>query len=211
MRILVPTHVDPSKKNKLINYVESIIENLKKKTETELFWFVFQPDPFKAENTDILDIHDFDNAVELLQKIKPDCVFANNNSREPISYSLSIAAKYLNIPLVYYYLNDLPPIIGDQPDTTFSKNSSRVLRNFFSNKVATDIQNDSAVMRRGRFFIYKNMFLFRTRKIIGVNYIMTLKLLINDFTMYFLYKKPIWNKLADLNLCSNTDYYKFLQ
>ena len=131
LRILAPTHVIPSKKNKLINYVENIVTEVNKKVEIEVFWFIFQPDTLKTENNNFLDIHNFNNAIELLEKIKPDCIFANNNSREPISYSLSIAAKYLKIPLVYYYLNDLSPINGNQPDIGFTKNMSILLRNFF--------------------------------------------------------------------------------
>jgi|TARA_B110000438_G_C15783698_1_gene637431 UDP-N-acetylglucosamine:LPS N-acetylglucosamine transferase len=210
LRILVPTHVIPSKKNKLINYVENIATEVNKKVEIEVFWFIFQPDTLKTENNNFLDIHNFNNAIELLQKIKPDCIFANNNSREPISYSLSIAAKYLKIPLVYYYLNDLSPINGNQPDIGFTKNMSILLRNFFSDKVVTDTQGNASKMRRGKFFIYKNMFLFKTRIVIGTNYAKAIKLLINDLILYVSYKKPIWNKLSDLNLCSNTEYYDFL-
>ena len=109
MKILVSTSVIPFKKNRFIKYVENIIQNINVKTPTEIFWLVYQPEQVinqKIEDGEILDIHDFKNATELLEKIKPDCVIANNNSREPISYSLTIAANYLKIPLVFYYTND---------------------------------------------------------------------------------------------------------
>ncbi len=180
---------------------------------TEIYWLVFQPDPIISQKIDdekILDIHNFKNAIEVLKKIKPDCVIANNNSREPISYSLTIAANYLKIPLVFYYLNDRTPILGDQPDMTYSKNFLILLRNFLSNKVATDSNNNKKTFRRGKFFYYKNIFLFKTRKSIGINYLKAIKFFIKDLIWYFKYKKPLWSKCADLNLCTNNSLYTFL-
>ena len=213
MKILISTHVFPTKKNKLINYVESIYEVLQTKTQTKIIWLVFQPDKFIEQNNEdgsILDMHDFKNAVELLQKVKPDCVFANNNSREPISNSLSIAANHMKIPLIVYYTNDNTPILDGGANMTYTKNASMLFRNFFADKVQTDTESDKVFMRRSRFFYYKNKFLFRTRRKIGVNYFKGVKLFIKDLIWYFLYKRPIANKLADLYLCSNEILYNFL-
>ena len=53
LRILAPTHVIPSKKNKLIKYVENIATEVNKKVEIEVFWFIFQPDTLKTENSSL--------------------------------------------------------------------------------------------------------------------------------------------------------------
>ena len=213
MKILVSTPIVPTKKNKLVRYVDNIVKNIKIKKPVKISWFVFQPDDVvnqKIDNGEILDIHDFENAVELLKKVKPDCVMANNNSREPISYSLTLAANFLKIPLIFYYLNDRTPILGNQPNMTYSKNFSIQLRNFLSNRITTDSSSDKKTLRRGKFFYYKNMFLFKTRKSIGLNHLETTKLFLNDLIWYLRYKKPVWSKYADLNLCSNNDLHDFL-
>ena len=141
LKILVATAVIPSKKNKLILYIENIVQNIKIKIPVELFWVVYQPDNVinqKIEQAKVLDIHDFQNAVELLEKIKPDCIIANNNSREPINYSLTIAANHLKILLVFYYLNDQISVDEYKPGMTYSKHFMIILRNFFSNRMPTE-------------------------------------------------------------------------
>lgn len=214
MKVLIATAVIPIKKNKLVRYIENIMQNIKTKMDSEIFWLVYQPDHIisqKMDDGEILDIHDFETAIEVLKKIKPDCVIANPNTREPINYSLTIASKYLKIPLVFYYLNDRTPILGNHPDMTYSKNFFIILRNFFSNKVATDSSDEKRSMRRGKFFYYKNKFLFKTRKSIGMNYFNATKLFISDLVWYFRYKKQFLGKNADLNLCSNNSLYEFLR
>ena len=213
LKILVATAVIPNKKNKLIKYVENIVENMKTEIPVRVFWLVYQPEHItnqKIGDNEILDIHDFKNSTELLEKIKPDCVIANNNSREPINYSLTIAANYLKIPLVFSYLNDQIPIEKYAPGMTYSKHSMILLRNFFANKLPTDSTNKKNTLRRGKFFCYKNMFLFKTRKANGMNDLKAVKLFMNDVIWYFKYKKPVWNNHGDLNLCSNVNWYKFL-
>ena len=194
-------------------YIENIVQNIKIKIPVELFWVVYQPDNVinqKIEQAKVLDIHDFQNAVELLEKIKPDCIIANNNSREPINYSLTIAANYLKIPLVFYYLNDQISVDEYKPGMTYSKHFMIILRNFFSNRMPTDNKNKRGIMRRGRFFYYKNIFLFKTRNSIGIDRLKSTKLFINDLIWYLRYKKPVWNNYANLNLCANNSWYEFL-
>jgi len=212
MKILVPSSVLPSQKNKLVTYATNIKDSLAKKTTIELVWLICQPDRVSNsiyDSNTIIDIHDFDDAVKALENIKPDCVLANNNSREPLSYSFSLAAKYLKIPLIYYYLNDLVPFLGYSPYKNSWENLSILQKRFFANKVPTDSEDQKKFMRRGRFFVFKNIFLMKTRIKTGVNTIKAIKELLGDLSLYFLYKKPIWNKLADVNLCSNQEVYDF--
>jgi len=212
MKILIPSSVLPSQKNKLVIYVHNLKDSLKRKTNIELVWLVCQPDKIsnsKYDNDSIIDIHNFNDAVKALNDIKPDCVLANNNSREPLSYSFSLAAKFLKIPLIYYYLNDLAPVLGHGGYKNYRENLSILLKRFFANKVPTDSDDKKKFMRRGIFFIFKNIFLMKTRIRTGVNTIKAFNELLSDMSLYFLYKKPIWNKLADLNLCSNQELYDF--
>jgi len=166
MKILIPSSVLPSQKNKLVIYAYNLKDSLKRKTNIELVWLICQPDKFsnyKYDNDSIIDIHNFNDAVKALNDIKPDCVLANNNSREPLSYSFSLAAKFLKIPLIYYYLNDLAPVLGSSPYKNSKENLSILLKRFFANKVPTDSEDKKKFMRRGSFFIFKNIFLMKTR------------------------------------------------
>ncbi|NWJ29647.1 hypothetical protein HX850_01835, partial [Marine Group I thaumarchaeote] len=213
MKILVATAVIPNKKNKLIKYIENIVENIKVKIPVKIFWLVYQPEHVinqKIKDGEILDIHDFENSIELLEKIKPDCVIANNNSRDTINYSLTIAANYLKIPLVFSYLNDQIAVEKDKSDMTYSKHFMILLRNFFSSKIPTDSKNEKKTLRRGKFFYYKNMFLFKTRKSNGMSNLKATRLFINDLIWHIRYKKPVWNNCGNLNLCSNLSWYEFL-
>jgi len=213
LKILVATAVIPIKKNKLIKYVENVVQNINIKTSAKIIWLVYQPEKVinqKIENDEILDIHDFENSIELLKKIKPDCVIANNNSRDTINYSLTIAANYLKIPLVFYYLNDQIAVEKYKPGMTYSKHFMILLRNFFSSKIPTDSNDKKKTLRRGKFFYYKNMFLFKTRKSSGMSNLKATRLFINDLIWHIRYKKPVWNNCANLNLCSSISWYEFL-
>jgi len=213
LKILVATAVIPVKKNKLIKYVENVVQNINIKTSAKIIWLVYQPEKVinqKIENDEILDIHDFKNSIELLKKIKPDCVIANNNSRDTINYSLTIAANYLKIPLVFYYLNDQIAVEKYKSDMTYSKHFMILLRNFFSSKMPTDSKDEKKTLRRGKFFYYKNMFLFKTRKSSGMSNLKAARLFINDLIWHIKYKKPVWNNHGNLNLCPNVNWYEFL-
>lgn len=213
MKILIPSPVLLTQKNKLITYVYNLKDSLSKKTKIELVWMIYQPDRIsdsKYDNDTIFDIHDFNDAVEVLEKIKPDCILTNNNSREPIAFSFILASKYLKKPLIYYYLNDLVLGLGSSSSyKNFWENARILIRRFFANKIATDSEDQKQFMRRGRFFGFKNIFLMKTRIRIGVNPIIAIKELIRDYSLYFRYKKPIWNNLGDLYLCSNLELYNF--
>ena len=182
MKILIASSVLPSQKNKIITYSYNLKDSLKRKTNVELVWLVYQPDKVsnsKYDNDTIIDVHNFDDAITALENIKPNCVLANNNSREPLNYSFSLAAKFLKIPLIYYYLNDLAPILGHSPYKNSKENLSILLRRFFANKVPTDSEDQKKFMRRGRFFIFKNIFLMRTRIRTGIHLIKALKHLLS--------------------------------
>ena len=77
MKILVPSSVIPNKKSVRTLYISELIKSLKEITDLDFFWFLYQPDRVKAVNlpdSHILDIHDFNNAVDCLTQIRPDCV-----------------------------------------------------------------------------------------------------------------------------------------
>ncbi len=212
MKIIIPSPIEPTKKNRLIQYVYNLKKGIEKNQKCELIWIVAQPDKFenyKFHNDHVIDIRNFKNASHAIRKINPDIVLANNNSREPLSFSFSLAAKKEKIPLVFYYLNDLSPVFGKGPYKSYKENISILLRNFFSDKVVTDEDSQKRKFRRGKFFLFKNSFLMKTRLSLGINLFSVLYAFFSDLSLYIFYKKPIWTKLGDLNLCSNQELFNF--
>ena len=210
MKILIPSSVFPTQKNRLVQYAYNL-KNSAKDNNIQLIWVISQPNKFsetKFEDDLVIDIHQFTNAIKVIEKIKPDCVLTNNNSREPITMSFILAAKKKKIPLVYYYLNDQAPKLGVGAYKSQKENLTIRFRSLIADKTPMD-SNEKKKLKRGLFFMYKNKFLMRTRHKSGINWITVLRNFFEDILSYVNYKKPIWNNLADLNLCSNQELFEF--
>ena len=83
--------------------LENLIPVLKSHVDIHVIWFVYSPDKLNLEKiTDtgekIIDIHDYENAIEVLKKEKPDMIYSGA-SWDPINYAFSIAGKIFNIPV----------------------------------------------------------------------------------------------------------------
>ncbi|EIJ66913.1 hypothetical protein BD31_I0475 [Candidatus Nitrosopumilus salaria BD31] len=167
MKILVPSPVTPDKNSVRIVYVSEIMKQVKKKIDLDFFWFIYQPDRINSsthQDFKILDIHDFNNALDCLMDIKPDCVMIGPNF-EPIQYAFSISCKKLKIPLIVFYyfgyeFEKFQSIRGP-------KKIISTLRNIFSNSIPTDSDKQKSFLRRLNFILYKIKFLSKTRKTVG--------------------------------------------
>lgn len=200
MKILVPTSVHPSKKNLRTIYINNVKKYLEDLIELELAWIVYQPEPIqlsKNSKTTILDIHQFKNSVDLLKQTKPDCVMVTN-SLDPIQYSLSLACKFLKIPLACFYYND--PITRK---IDFIKNTSVIVRTFFSDQLPTDNIYQQKKMRRGKFFIYKYLFLIKTKQSIHFSSLNIFGSIFKEIFMYLTNKNLFSNTLADIHFLPN--------
>jgi len=126
MKIFVPTGTHPSKNSSPILYIKNILKNLE---SASCIWFLYQPQRMKTSengNEKILDIHNYENAVEVFKEVNPDCVITNNNKYNLIDYAFSLAAKFLEIPLIYYKVVDLVEIEN-------TRNISQIKNNFKRN------------------------------------------------------------------------------
>ena len=117
IKILISLHTMPTIRSYKQIIVNQIIPELKKNIEVKIFWFIYMPEKnnhIKQNNIDevILDIHDFKNAVDVIQKIKPDIIYSSPTNNLP-DYALNLAAKYLKIPTVGEMMND--SIIDSEP------------------------------------------------------------------------------------------------
>jgi len=160
IRILVPIPVLPNRISETTLIFKNVIPELKRKVEPHIIWLVYSPNKItnvqKKDNETILDIHDYCNFVEILEKTKPDIVYAMANY-SLIDFAVSSAAKYLEIPVISKFMNKVAVV---------SKNMKKSLvSRIFENSMITDQDSEKQFMRRGRFFLYKWLFLVKTLNI----------------------------------------------
>ena len=171
MKIFVPTSTHPSKNSTLNKIVRNIVKNLKTFDSVSCIWFLYQPERLKTSkdsNEIIIDIHDYENAVQVLQDVKPDCVITNNNKYATIDFAFSLAAKFLNIPLIYCKIVDFTDLENSKKLTQVKDNFKRNLRKFV-------LKDPSTNQIHGSFVMFKNKFLFETKKKVDQNIIGNIK------------------------------------
>lgn len=173
IKILASLHTMPD----VVSYKAMIFRNIlpimREKTQVHVTWLVYMPEKFNLpiqEEPDrtILDIHDYRNAVEIIQKVKPDIIYGSPTLNLP-DHALTLAGRFLNIPVVGEIMNQ--GLI--KTDTIGTVKS--YITGFFENSVPTDTSEKKQFMRRGRFFIYKYLFLLRTQKAVRMNFIKILE------------------------------------
>lgn len=173
LKILVPIHTLPDVKSITTILFENLLSVLKTKVNVHILWLVYKPDKLILENqqyTDhtILDIHNYENAVDVIKKEKPDLIFAEG-SWGLIDYALSSAAKFCNIPTFGVAFSAI------QLEKNLLENISSNITRFFQNSIPTDTkQNKKKFMKRGRFFLFKYIFLLKTKFIVKKDIIHTL-------------------------------------
>ena len=169
IRILIPTYVSPDTKSIITLFFENLLPVLKQHANIHIIWLVYQPDRINqsqkiSEDTTVIDIHDYDNAIELLQKQKPDIIFASA-TRSFIDYALSIASKSMGIPVFSMFWSDWYTLISSK-----TQHAALSMSRFFQSSTPTDTnQSQKQPMRRGRFFMAKYLFLARTQKAAKMN------------------------------------------
>ena len=166
IHILAMHHVLPENKSASTIILENIVHELRKKTQVRVTWLIYRPERIKNIDQkdlsyNILDIHDFNNGLEIIQKVKPDLIFSDAYMYF-IQYALSLAGKSLKIPIISDYSVGI----------TLLENPIKVFKSFiflfFQNSVPID-NEEKQFMKRGRFFIYKILFLIKTQRILKVN------------------------------------------
>jgi len=158
IRILVPISTLPERVSETILIFKNIIPELQKKANPHIIWLVYLPNKITKKQTTefetILDIHDYHNFVEILEKEKPDLVYAMANY-SLIDFAVSSAAKYLGIPVLSKFMNKVAVVSKNLRKSVFTR--------LFEKMVPTDEDpSQKQFMRRGRFFLYKWLFLVRT-------------------------------------------------
>lgn len=192
IKILTSHHVTPDVRSLRTLYFERVLPLLRTTTKVHIIWLVYMPDKLKSIKSKeldvtILDIHDFNNAVEVIQKIKPDVIHAAPYPNLP-DYALALAGKYLKIPVFGEVVNQL--FVEDRLTKMIRLNVSA----FLEKSVPTDVgESKKQFMRRGRFWVYKYKFLLRTQLAIKMKKIEIIKKFFTILEVHF----SIWKKRND--------------
>ena len=195
IRILVPLHIMPTEKHITTIMFENLLPELKSQFNISIFWLVYRPEKlidFKIPTNlgQIIDIHDFDNCVDVINEIKPDIIYENED-RGIIDLACELAAIYLKIPVIV-------PINNASINLTFSKKYQfshliKILKTFFYKQSSSNskINNPSSV--KGNFYLTKFNFLLKTMKASRVNIFKRLSFFYIIFKSMLSEKPPIFS------------------
>src|SRR5438309_8718355 len=110
LKILIPLHTMPDTKSVITMFFENLLPVIKNRTKVQIMWLVYTPEklPFIQQNNSediILDIHNYKNALDVIQKEKPDIIYASE-TWQFIDYALSSTAKIFHIPVFCVVYSD---------------------------------------------------------------------------------------------------------
>ena len=177
LKILVVNDVFPHVKNRTTILFKNIVPLIKKKFDVKIFWIITdnygEISKITHPNYEILYLSSFNNAREILEKIKPDlCCHLVGPSI--IDYAFMEAERSLTIPNFGYvdsqYIlshenNEI--IIGNyfRDQTSKQKIFSENVKQFFERKNLSE--EDDIKASRGKNFLKKCFFLIKTFRSIG--------------------------------------------
>lgn len=145
---------------------ENILPVIEAKTDVHVTWLVYMPQKVNSNSKNlsysIIDIHNFRNAVEVVQTVKPDIIYGSPTVNLP-DIALTLAGRFLKVPVVGELINE--SLVKTKLLETLRSHTS----SFFASSVPTDVTEEKQFMKRGRFFIYKYIFLLRTQIAIGMS------------------------------------------
>ena len=101
LTIFYPLHVFPTEKHLSTILINNITKFLNKKIKVSYIFFLYDQEKSRKrlDNNTLIYLDQFSNAVDVLQKTKPDIVFLNED-RSTIDLSFHIACDFLKIPVM---------------------------------------------------------------------------------------------------------------
>lgn len=187
LRILAARHFGFDKKNCTTMTIDNILPILEKKFKVKVIWFFYLPEKNQYtkidSNLEVEDVHDYNNAVELLKKTKPDIIL-DNDYPSLMDLAIDVAARHLKIPVITRMIvTDRDVINKKQLFTSF-------LPMFFHQTMPFETSEKKQFMRRGRFFIFKYYFLFKTLRATKMNFLKIIKYLFIVLNWHISYHIP---------------------
>jgi len=171
LKILIPYRTTPAVSSFLTLVMKKIIYELRKKMDVMEIWFMYMPKTATRKVSDekiiLADIHDYKNAKEALEKLKPDLIFTWP-TQNFIDFAFSIAGKHLKIPVISGF---------HRPFAEENLSLKSYISMFFEKTIPTVMyeEEEEESMKRGRFFLSKYFFLLRTQIAIKMTFSEILK------------------------------------
>ncbi len=166
-----------------------IFSNLRKNFIIEDHWIIFKNIILcnsQHHDTQIHKISDFKNSKHIIDMIKPDLVLLN--SAELNSYSILLAAKYTNIPIIF--------LDAGYPAFFFKSSQFNVFRYRLSQFFSI-----------GDEFLKKLFFLFKSQDALQQNFFNKLNNFFKIIKNYLSFNPRLeFRKFSDLYICSNDDW-----
>ena len=190
IEILTVLHTLPTVKSYRTLCFERILPYMRSKSDVHITWLVYQPERLNIEytkNSDltILDIHDFKNAIQVIEQVKPDIIWAAPTLNLP-DYALSIAGRHMKIPVVGELVTEF------MKQTSKFELARSYLKSFFEGSVPTDVdEKNKKFMRRGRFFLFKYLFVLNTQLATKTK----LSTIISNFFTHMYYHLSVYTNL----------------
>jgi hypothetical protein len=189
IKLLVAHHTLPNVTTAATMAFDNLLPIMSKYDRIHMTWLIYGPEkieiPPNLNNNEmsVIDIHDFSDGLDVINKIKPNIVFSSF-SINPINHAFALAAQRKKILLIGEY----------HPEVTSISNEKKMLlefsKNLFSNSIPTDKNlNQKKFMRRGQFFLYKIKFLLKTHKACKSNILKIIKELFVFLWSFYSYTK----------------------
>jgi hypothetical protein len=191
IKFLVAHHTLPNVTTAATVAFDNFLPIMSKYDKIHMTWLVYGPEKIdipsnlNSNEISVIDIHDFSDGMDVINKIKPDVVFSSF-SNNPVNYALALAAKTAKILLIGEYHSEFGTMSNQR------KMLIEFSKNFFSNSVTTDNKPEQKkFLRRGIFLIYKINFLLKTHKACNANFLRIMKeFLVIIWSFYSYTKNP---------------------
>ena len=165
IKILLAHPITPDKDSIVSLFWKNVIPQLEKYFDVEVFWLTYTNQKLKQSEKihssyKILDIHDYQNALEIITEIGPNIIMANPIPN-PIEYSVLLSGKYLKIPTI--------GIIDTEIDNKHIPIQNIFLT--FKNIFYSSTESNTNFIKKIKFILYKSKFLMKTQNGIGINFL----------------------------------------
>ena len=180
IKILVVNEVSPEIKNRTSILFEKMIPILLKKNEIKVFWLSYDyKKNEKSEDSwyELLHVHEFKNAKEVVEKIKPDLIYVLPGL-SLIDYAFLLTARVLKIP-TFGYIDGIGVI--EHRRINYKKQLKVMLSESYIKK---ETHENNSEFRAVNYF-KKHLFLIRSMKENGSTFKYIISEIIKIFKLYF--------------------------
>ena len=177
LKILVVNDVFPHINNRTTILFKNIIPILSKKFEIKVYCLITDDYGMRYKKTnpnyEILFMSDFKNAIEVIEKVKPNIIY-HLIGWHVVDYAFIIAKKFLKISSIGY-------ADAVEKDDHFDETTSKIkfIKEYLKQSIEIRKISNNKNKSRAKNFIKKNLFLFNTIKTVKKTWWETIIIFIN--------------------------------